>query len=307
MGSGGRRPRGAGPGGGFDVDEDIEDGRQFAADGILHEVGDAVGVLDREHGVHVDVHVDEEAVAHASDEGLLDEVDASDTGGGGADALEDFRGRLGIHEFLQRGAEDAPTVPGDEDGGDDGGDVVGPGPCGTADEGNGDPDRGGEGGDGVGAVMEGVGGDGAAFRGVGFPEDPAEEGFLDEDDAQEDRQGEGFGAAVRLEVLAGGMQSDADGSEEEEGADARRGQGFGLAMSVGMFGVGWFCGDGDSAPDDQCAKEVGKGFDGVGDEGVGMAVDTGGELAAAQDEVDSHAGEGGPQVALEGFARHDRG
>jgi hypothetical protein len=38
-----------------------------------------------------------------------------------------------------------------------------------------------------------------------------------------------------------------------------------------------------------------------------MAVDTGGELAAAQDEVDGHAGEGGPQVALEGFARHDRG
>lgn len=63
------------------MDEDVEHGREFSADGVLHVVGDAVGMLDGEEGVHVDVHVDQEAVAHAADEGFLDEVDAGDLGG----------------------------------------------------------------------------------------------------------------------------------------------------------------------------------------------------------------------------------
>jgi hypothetical protein len=64
-----------------------------------------------------------------------------------------------------------------------------------------------------------------------------------------------------------------------------------------MVLVGWGVGDYQGAPDDNGTDNVSQGFDGVGDEGMGMAGNAGGELGARQNSIDRQAGEGGAQTA----------
>lgn len=286
-------------GAGFDVDQDVEDGGNGVTHDILHLMGDAMGMFDGHEGMDVDMHVDQESVAHAPYEDFLDAIDGGDGGGGLMDLGEDLRGRLGVHEVFEGGAEDAPSVPCDDSGGDEGGDVLGTGPGFAADQGDGDPDGGGEGSDGIGTMMPGIGFDGAASGEAGLGLDPAEEAFLDCDDDNEDGEGEGFGAAVRVEEFAEGMHADAGGGDEEEGADAGGGEGFGLAMAIGMFGIGRFGGDAHATPDDHGGEEIGEGLDGIGDEGLGMAEDAGHEFGGAEDGIDGEPDEGCPEIELE--------
>jgi hypothetical protein len=67
-------------------------------------MGDPVGSFDGHERVDVDMHVDEEAGAHAADERLLDAIDFRNARGGGADLRKDLRGGLGVHEIFEGGA-----------------------------------------------------------------------------------------------------------------------------------------------------------------------------------------------------------
>jgi hypothetical protein len=94
---------------------------------------------------------------------------------------------------------------------------------------------------------------------------------------------------VRRADLADRLDGDARGGHEEHGGHERGGERLGLAVAVGVVGVGRRGGDGEAAPDDQRGDDVGRRLDRVGDEGVRVAEDAGGELDAGEQRVDREA------------------
>src|SRR5262249_12938440 len=86
------------------------------------------------------------------------------------------------------------------------------------------------------------------------------------------------GVLVRGDDVGDGLAGDADGGRADQAGDDHAGEGLGLAVAVGMILVGGDRADGEAGPDDERAADIGKGFDGIGDEGAGMADDAGEEL-----------------------------
>jgi hypothetical protein len=67
------------------VHQHIEDRFHRDSDGVLHLMCDPVGSLDSHERVDVDMHVDEKAIAHPANQGLLDTHHFRNSRGGGAD------------------------------------------------------------------------------------------------------------------------------------------------------------------------------------------------------------------------------
>ena len=96
------------------------------------------------------------------------------------------------------------------------------------------------------------------------------------------------------------------GAEDHQGAkDARHGLGF--AMAVGVGGVGGDGGEFEAGPDEEGRNDVEEGLETVGNEGVGMADEAGGDLGGAEHGVEAHAREGemGARFELASGGTHD--
>jgi hypothetical protein len=290
----------------FDVDEDVADGGEGFADFVFDVVGDLVAALDGHEGIDLDVHVDVVTVADLADYAFLDVLRAGDAGGEVADAVDDILAGGAIHEFVEGGAKQMPAVPGNDTGGDDGGDVVGGFVAFAADEGNGNADGGAKRGDGVAAMMPGIGMDSGAVDGFGFLGNEAIEALLDDYDDDQYHQRKGFGRlALAGEEFAGRIEGDSSGSQQQHGGDDGGGNGLGLAVTVGMIFIGWNLSDHHCAPDHDGAEDIGERFDGIGNERVRMPDEAGSEFSGCEQGVENHAEPGCAETAIEAFRCHE--
>src|ERR1700677_2819715 len=140
-------------------------------------------------------------------------------------------------------------------------------------------------------MMPGVGIEDDAFQGLGFAGNEAKKEFFDDHDGDENEKSKGSGRFAVLEQIGGGFEDDAQGGEKEHDGDRRGGEGLGFAVAIGMLAIGRFGGDDEALPDNDGTKNSGGGLDGVGDEGVGMAENAGGEFGSGQRGIDAHADE----------------
>ena len=108
---------------------------------------------------------------------------------------------------------------------------------------------------------------------VADAQDAAEQHLLDDDDGGQHDKRERLGRRVRSAELANRRDGDAAGRREQHQRDDRGRQGLGLAVTIGVRLVGRSAGDAESAPHDERRKDVGRRFDGVGDQGIGVAED----------------------------------
>jgi hypothetical protein len=290
---------------GFDVDEDVADGGDGFADFVFDIVGDLVAALDGHQGIDLDVHVDVVTVPDLADHAFLDVLRAGDAGGEIADAIDDILTGRSVHEFVEGWAKQMPAVPGDDAGGDDGGDIVGGFVAFAADEGNGNADGGAKRGDGIAAMMPGIRMDSGAFDRFGFAGNEAIEAFLDDHDDDQDHQREGSGRlAFAGEEFAGCVEGDASGGEQQHGGDDGGGDGLGFPVAVRMVLVGGDFGDDETAPDNDGAEDVGERFDGIGNKGVRMTDETSSELSGCEQGVENHAEPGYAETAIKAFRCH---
>jgi hypothetical protein len=98
--------------------------------------------------------------------------------------------------------------------------------------------------------------------------------------------------------LADGDDGDAQCRPEEHQGDDHRRERLGLPVAVGVTLVRGMGGDAKPAPDDERGEDVGRGLDGVGDQGVGVAEDPRQQFADDQAGVDQEARLGRPHPAF---------
>lgn len=172
-----------------------------------------------------------------------------------------------------------------------------------AQHGAGDADEGADGGQGVGAVVPGVGQEGAGVDELGVVAGVPVHGLLAHDGDHRRHQGDGAGDGDGL-VAAGedGLQAhfaDAQPRDHQDGAQQQGGDALQALMAVRVGGVGRLFGDPDPDPGDEGGEYVGEGVDGVRDHGAGIAGNAGEKLEAGQDCVSGDADKG--QLADDGF------
>ncbi len=226
------------------------------ADRVFDIVADAMSFADREFGVDADVNIGIEVGTHFAKPAFFDIDDAVDAKGDYADFLFDFLGWGGIHDFLDGRNEDSPSVEGDNRAGKEGGPFVRGFPAGACKDGDGNADESACGSDGVGAVVPGLGFDGAAAELLGGAGDFVEKGFFDEDDDDEDAKGEECGRLTGGIDFLDTFEGEGDGSTDDGEGDSDRGDWFGFSVAVGVAFVGWFCGDFQSEPNSEGAKNI---------------------------------------------------
>jgi len=269
-------------------------------EGVFDTVADGVAGFDGDAAVDGDVEVDDVAHAVLADEAFVDAQHVGDGRGDGSDGALELFGAGGIHEFINGAAEEAEAVVCDDAAGKECGPVISGGIAFAADESDGDADGSGGGGEGVGVVMPGVALEGGAFDVLCGAKDEAGEGGFDDDHENEDREGEPGGHVMGREDFLDALDRDHAGGTEKRERDDEGGDRFRLAVAVGMFAVGGDDGDAQAAPDDEGGEDIGGGLDAVGDEGVGIADDAGGDLDNGECDIDSDAGEGGMTSARSG-------
>ena len=228
---------------GFDVDEDVCHRGVGVADGVFDIVADAMSFADREFGVDADVNIRIEIGTHFAKSAFFDIDDAMDAEGDEANTFHDFLGWGGIHDFLDGRNEDSPSVEGDDRAGKEGGPFVRGFPAGACKDGDGNANESACGSDGVGAVMPGLGFDGAAAELLGGAGDFVEEGFFDEDDDDEDAEGEECWWVTGGIDFLDTFEGEGDGGTDDGEGHGDGGEGFGFSVAVGVAFVGWFGGD----------------------------------------------------------------
>jgi hypothetical protein len=75
--------------------------------------------------------------------------------------------------------------------------------------------------------------------------------------------------------LADALNCEAQSCGNDSQGDCHRGEWFGFAVSVGVFVVGWFCGDSKAEPEENGAENIEAGLDAIGNEGVTISPDAG--------------------------------
>ncbi len=133
--------------------------------------------------------------------------------------------------------------------------------------------------------MPGVGQHGTAARFVADGKHAAKQDLFARDHRAEHDQRERLGGVMGNQYFPHGKNHDADRCADQHQGDDGRGDRVGLAVSVGIVLVGRLAGDFEPAPDDERRKDVGRRFDGVGDEGVRIAQETGHEFDRDQGHV----------------------
>lgn len=290
---------------GFDVDEDVADGGDGGADLVFDVVGDGMAALHGHEGIDLHMHVGVVTMTDFADHAFFDALHTRHVGRGPPNFIDDVLAGRTVHQFAQGGAQQVPAVPGDDAGSDNGGDIVGGFITFAADQGDGDADGGAEGGDGIAAMMPGIGTHGGTIDGFGFLGNEAVEGFLDDDYEDQYREGEGFrSVAFTGKKFVGGIEGDAGSGEQQHGGDNGRGDGFGFTVTVGMVFIGRFLGNHHCAPDNDGAENIGEGFDGIGDQRVGMADDSGKQFPGSEQGIENHAEPGCAETAIEAFRCH---
>ena len=270
-------------------------------------VSDIVRAEDGHGGIDFDVHIDEIIVAHFADEAFFNEGDFGDGGGDGGDALGESGVGGAIHEFIHGRAEEAPAVPGDDAGGEEGGAVIGGFVAGAAPERDGDADKGKSGGDGITAMVPGIRGERGAFEGEPLAPDKTKENFLGDHDADEDEEGKGGWSLMGPEDITNGGGGDPEGGENEDGGNDGGSEGLGFAMAVRVTFIGREFSEGDTAPDDEGTDEVSKGFDAIGDQGLGMAEEAGGDFDGGKERIQNQAKQSDLHFAVEFWLWHNAG
>src|SRR5260370_1267290 len=137
-------------------------------------------------------------MAHFSGDAFFDALDAGSLFGGAADAVKHLTAGGAVHQLVQSGTQQMPAVPGDNEGGRNGGYIVGRLEAFAANQRDADAQAGGQRGNGVAAMVPGVGPDRRTVNRIGLTQDEAKEAFLDEDNNEEDEQSEGGGRLVGL-------------------------------------------------------------------------------------------------------------
>lgn len=146
--------------------------------------------------------------------------------------------------------------------------------------------------------MPSVGQQGIAADTSGFPGHDLEKEFLQADDHDEQEESPGGGGIDDGAVGGGDELGDAvvgnegPGGRQNEGPDDG-GEGLGLSVAVGVLGVGWLGSVLEGSPDQERAEEVEEGLNAVGDQGVGAADQSPGDLAGREEQVQEDPGEDG--------------
>ncbi len=269
------------------MDEDVEDFGVGFHDVLFHFAGDFVSGVDGDFGVDEEVEVDLDEISQpAGAEGVVGEG----TGGGEdvfAEIVEGFRGGSGVEEIA-----DAP--PGHPDGFDaeiaaegDAGEGVDDGEFFAAEHGDGDSDGGEDGGDAVGPVVPGVDHQhvGLDFAGdVAGPEVNPFFGGEGNECAEERGGGWGDGGFI---AEGGDAVDDQDEAEKEDaGADADGDEGADFVVSVMVLFVGRAGGEIETGEDSDVGDEIGEAVEAVGDEDAGVCPEADGAFGDAECEVE---------------------
>ena len=146
--------------------------------------------------------------------------------------------------------------------------------------------------------MPGVGQQGVAPDAASLACHELEEEFLKADDDNKQEEGPA-GGEVDDGAVGGGDElgdtvvgDEGAGHREDEGSDDG-GEGLGFPVAVGVLGVSGLGGVFEGTPDQKRAEEIEKGLDAVGDQGVGPADQSSGDLAGGEEEIQEDPGQDG--------------
>jgi len=269
----------------LNVDNDVHEATVRGQEGVLDIVTNAVALGDAEGAVHlhVDVHV-------VTQTGLFHPqfFDHPHTGHGGADAagfLIDFLGRRTVHVFMQGRAQQVRAIDEDDDTADKGSDVIGGVIALPADERDADADKRGAGGDGIRAMMPGVALQRRAGGLVTFAQRIAGQALFDNDDQDEDRQGEPRGRGVPVHDVIHALPGDDAAGEKQGDGGKQRGELLRTAMAIRVIIIWRLFSYLQTHQDHEGNENVADGLDAIGDEGIRMTHDAGGDLDHSQEHV----------------------
>jgi hypothetical protein len=148
---------------GFDVDEDVFYSQVAVQQAVFNLVGDGMSFCNGQIGSDLDMEVYVVIEAHFADETFFDLVDPGDLCGQLAYFFYDLVGGGGVHDLVERGAQEVDAVVDDDEGGDESGPVVSGLITFSEDDGYQNTDKGGYRGNGIASMMPGVGFDGLAI------------------------------------------------------------------------------------------------------------------------------------------------
>ena len=220
--------------------------------------------------------------AHAT---FVDGHDIGHLAGEAADFGNDLRRHGGVHEFIERHAQETQAIPRDDAARDERGPVIGALVAPPTNERDADAHEGSRGRKGVGTMMPGVTLQGGALNGRSDARSHAKECLLNRDDDEQHGQSEPRGGLVRRHDFMDALYRDEHGCAEQEQGDDDTGHGLGLAVAIGMILVRRHHSQAQSAPDHERAKDIRGGFDAVGDEHPGMAEDAHANLQGGKQAV----------------------
>ena len=265
---------------------------------IFDGVGNLMGFPDAHFWIHAHVQVDGEVPPHPAGVAFADRLHSADGLRQSLNLVHQWLVWRCIHQLLEGGSHGHPPAPGNDASSHEGGDLIGDGISWPTPEGYSNTHSRGEGGDRVAAVMPCIRPHDETSGLQRLPADQSEEDLLDGDDSDQNEQRPPGRSIMSGEQSFDGMDGDTCRCRQKHPGDEGRCERFGLAMTVGVVGVRGLGGHQNTTPDDEGGKKVGKRFDGIGHEGVGMAEDSGGQLADGQNPVDDQTDQCNPDLPL---------
>ena len=117
-------------------------------------------------------------------------------------------------------------------------------------------------------------------------ENATKERFLYQDNADEDYEREWSRRMMRRSDLPNRFDANANRGREQHEGDDGAGERLGLSVAERKFLIGLTGGDTKASPDNGGGEDIGRRFDRVRDEGIGISQDPGDELYDGQHGVD---------------------
>ncbi len=266
--------------------EDVDDASIGGTNGIFHAMGNVVPFAHGHRATYLHVQVHIIIQPHFAHVALVEIGHALNCPRRLLNVCDNFPARRSVENFSQRRSKQTRTGGGDNGTGEKRGVDIGALPFCTAKQRDGDTEERSDRRNGIGAMVPGIGGNGSALKGPADAIDETEEYCFDDNDTDEDHQCEWGRCVMGQENFAGALQSESSARGENAESDDDGSERFGLAMAVGMSRIGRTRGEAQAAPNDDGPSDIERRFDAIGDEGVSVTKDAGGDFHDGENDID---------------------